>query len=327
MIQRGRGGRWFDDKVLLPLPRMHYRLVTSTMPKEQERRIEDVVTRTHQQGVVPGLSAAARMQKAMASARQASLNVKKCVSIPALADLAAHEDEFQFGVKYIKDNKFWTTDRDRATNPYHRHLRALTDDCPKLRNIEAILNEQLARKNFRGWPAKGLIFTRYSETAMVIYKYLKSKLTAGRLSQSVTPELIYGDMPKQERHQITRAFKKADGVNIIVGVSSAMGTGLTLTRSQFAILVDQESDPGIHEQTICRTLRHTNWNWTGINVFELFCKGHDWEDMVRKRRIGREAFVKGAEIIGFERMADMLFRQSGPRTMRVPEDSEGEDMD
>ncbi|KAK5448126.1 hypothetical protein LTS15_009150 [Exophiala xenobiotica] len=32
--------------------------------------------------------------------------------------------------------------------------------------------------------------------------------------------------------------------------------------------MEQQGDPGIHEQEIGRALRKTNWNWTGINVFD-----------------------------------------------------------
>ncbi|KAK5264541.1 hypothetical protein LTR99_009906 [Exophiala xenobiotica] len=42
-----------------------------------------------------------------------------------------------------------------------------------------------------------------------------------------------------------------------------------LMKAKFVILMEQQGDPGIREQEIGRALRKTNWNWTGINVFEL----------------------------------------------------------
>jgi SNF2 family DNA or RNA helicase len=70
-------------------------------------------------------------------------------------------------------------------------------------------------------------------------------------------------MPRHERQKASHDFQYRNEINIIIGVAKALGTGLTLTRAKIVILMEQQGDPGIHEQEIGRALRKTNQTGTG----------------------------------------------------------------
>lgn len=67
-------------------------------------------------------------------------------------------------------------------------------------------------------------------------------------------------------------FQDGDNINVLIKSSSALGTGLTLTRAQFTIIVGRESDPGIHAQVKGRMVRQTDRNWAGLVIYELYCE-------------------------------------------------------
>lgn len=102
-------------------------------------------------------------------------------------------------------------------------------------------------------------------------------------------------MPKNERQRAAWEFQFGDEVNIIIGVVSALGTGLTLTRAQFMILVEEIGDPGEWEQAEGRIMRRGNLNWDGINIFELYSENVAAERAVRLRRQGREKFANSLD--------------------------------
>jgi superfamily II DNA or RNA helicase len=299
MIQRQRGSRWFDDGVLLPLPRMHYRRVAHQMPNETQNFIEKIALAKAKLGYEHTPTRPIAVTSGVGI--KFTGIVKKCVSIPGLARLAQKSlrdptgDIFEFNVEWMHKHACFTTNLENDCNPYHKYLEDLQSDAHKLRDIDNILNEQLRRTDFLGRPTKGIIFTRCNEVALVIYKYLTSKFSAQPSGVKVKPALVYGSMDKRARQEAANAFQDGDDINIIIGVSSALGTGLTLTRAQFTIIVEQESDPGMQVQTIGRMLRQTNWNWLGLNVFELICSNAKCEVSTQQTRLGREKFAKALE--------------------------------
>lgn len=146
------------------------------------------------------------------------------------------------------------------------------------------------------------MFTKYNEAALIIYKYLVKEYSKNS-QYPARPILVYGGMPKNERQKAANEFQNGEHVNIIIGISEALGTGFTLTRAQLMILVDQEGDPGIHEQKIGRVLRQTNYNWLGLNIYELFSDNISWEQSVAPRRQGREHFANAIDEQAFQKMA------------------------
>lgn len=330
MIQRQKGSRWFDEQVLLRLPRMHYRLVSCPMPERTIRFVQRAVA-----AKVNLFKAGGDITATSGAGKKTAVMMNKCATIPELARLLdwsvngkgrgkdKKKIDFDCGVDYMKKNQVWTVNRDNANSPFHAHLKMLTTTCPKLRAIDNILREQLARKDFLGRPAKGIIFAKYNEVALIIYKYLKEEYS-NNSQFPVRPVLVYGGMPKNERQQAANDFQNGDEVNIIVGISEALGTGLTLTRAQYMILVDQEGDPGQHEQNIGRFVRQSNYNWQGINVFELFCDNYSWEQSVAARRQGRENF---ANAIDEEAMRDMAQADNGEEEAERSDEGDIEDMD
>jgi hypothetical protein len=92
-------------------------------------------------------------------------------------------------------------------------------------------------------------------------------------------------------------------IDILVGVLSAMGTGLTLTRASFVILFDQAGDPGIYKQAPARMHRQGNYNWSGVHVYELFYRGIAIEESVKARREGRQHWAQMTEIQATDEVA------------------------
>ncbi|EXJ87646.1 hypothetical protein A1O1_04570 [Capronia coronata CBS 617.96] len=221
--------------------------------------------------------------------------MNKCATIPGLATLLSRsikddnqKIEFALGVKFMDTNKVWTDHLDNDASPFHRYLKLLTTDCPKLKLLDNILDEQLVRKDFLGRPSKGIIFTRFQRDGP--RRYLKDIYGPAR-KHGVRATVVYGSMPKHERQKAADDFQNGDEINLIVGVAEVLGTGLTLTRSQFVVLMEQTGDPGIHSQMIGRCLRQTNWNWDGLNVFELYCDNYAPDKGIYLRRQGRGQFA------------------------------------
>ena len=56
---------------------------------------------------------------------------------------------------------------------------------------------------------------------------------------------MYGSMEKPGRQDLAQRFQNDDDETTLVGVASAIGTGLTLTRSMFMVIAEQICDSGI----------------------------------------------------------------------------------
>lgn len=133
--------------------------------------------------------------------------------------------------------------------------------------------------------------------------------------------LVYGGMPKSERQTAAHKFQEGDDHNLIIGVSNALGTGLTLTRAQFTILVEQQADPGLHEQMIGRMLRKSNYNWLGVLVFELYMSNYSSDEAMLAKRHGRSTFAK---TLGDKDLENVLSAPSDGLDNEILEDT-GED--
>lgn len=318
MIQRTRGSRWFDGEVLLHLPRMHYRIVRCTIQDSTKSLIDKVIGIRFSNDLH-----SKRFSSQSATGQKLARAKQKCGFCPGFARVLndalskPSETDFEFGVEYMHSNKVFTDKLDNPENPYHKYLKVLTQDCAKMRDLEGILNEQLVRKDYRGRPAKGIIFAKYNETALVVYKYLRD-IWSSKVQYEVKPLLVYGQMPKSQRQQAANDFQTGDKFNVIVGVADALGTGLTLTRAQFMVLLEQQGDPGLHEQMIGRILRQSNYNWLGLNIFELYCPDYGPDQSLRERRLGREEFANQLETNEIRRLVEAGREELGGDTNENP---------
>lgn len=285
MIQRSWGSRWFDGKVLLELPRMNYHVVSSTLDYTVIRKISQNLF--------------SMSDTTMTSGQRTSLAVKakKCASFPAFADLAKDKTiNFKFGKEWMDAvNIFKTLDSGRD-NPFHQYRKDIEASSSKLPLLGNILDEQLRRKDFLGRKAKGIVFTEYNETAASLYLWVmgtyQEKWASGKAIKAV---LIYGGMPKAERQSAAHEFQNGDKIDLLIGVASAMGTGLTLTRALFSVLFEQQGDPGQQKQMIGRMLRNSNYNWHGLYVFEMFVKNYGPDRNSNTVRKGRADFGKSSD--------------------------------
>lgn len=179
MIRRKRGSRWVDGNLLLKLPRMHWRLVPCPLEPRVQEVIRRIIGNQYTTQLRKGTNTKAR--------RNVSDILAKCATVPGLAILCQkgatgkieerEEDEefgptnFDFGVKFLHKYKSCSTNRDNETfSLYDRYMNLLTRDNPKFAATEAILMEQLPRKDFLDRPAKGIIFFKNNEPALLLHK-------------------------------------------------------------------------------------------------------------------------------------------------------------
>lgn len=311
---------------------MHYRLVKAPIPERMIKFIHRAVAAKVDLSKAAAKGGAS-VKATSGAGKKTAVMMNKCATIPELARLLEwsvsgkgkdkKKIDFSLGVDWMKTNQVWTVNLNSLKSPYHAHLKMLTASCPKLRAVDNILREQLSRQDFLGRPAKGIIFTKHNEAALIIFKYLVQEYSHNA-QYPVRPVVVYGGMPKNERQQAAHDFQYGDEINVIIGISEALGTGLTLTRAQYMILVEQEGDPGIHEQKLGRILRQSNYNWLGLNIFELYSDNYSWEKSVAARRMGRERF---ANAIDEEAMRTMTQQEDGQQEEELDDEDNTEDME
>lgn len=314
MIRRAKGSRWLDKELLLHLPRMHYRRIVVDLGAKD---INNIRTQVRAKANPEGAKLNAFGKKGTALVTMEL----KCGIIPGLAKLLGWSRgevrgvsaDFELGVKWMQANNVWTTNLNSTANPYHAHLKMLVKSSAKISQTKSLLLEQLGRKDFLGRPSRGIIFLKHNEPALVFYKWLMDKsIGPTDLHQELRPRLVYGSMPKNQRQEAANEFQNGD-CNLLIGVTEALGTGLTLTRATFMIFVEQEGDPGNHKQAIGRMLRNSNYNWAGLNIFELYSQNFGPEEIVFLRRQGRLA------------LADLKVQQVLDAEVEDPEDDAADD--
>ena len=100
-----------------------------------------------------------------------------------------------------------------------------------------------------------------------------SKITnevINRIHGHYTYVSITGDTKDSDRQKNVEAFQ--DGrAEIIVGTTSAMGTGLTLTAASVVILIDEPWSMALREQAVDRC--HRIGQNSNITIYTLMCKG------------------------------------------------------
>lgn len=92
---------------------------------------------------------------------------------------------------------------------------------------------------------KVVIFSNWTQMIYPAVEYL----------QDFNPVVITGDVKDAERPEIADRFQHDESVKVILGTTSAMGTGLTLTAGSVIIFLDEPASDALREQAIDRCHR------------------------------------------------------------------------
>lgn len=81
---------------------------------------------------------------------------------------------------------------------------------------------------------------------------------------------ITGDTPDNARQKAVDAFQNTDMTQILIGTTSAMGTGITLTKASVIIFLDHPWSKALYEQAVDRAHRVGQKN--NITIYNIMCK-------------------------------------------------------
>lgn len=108
---------------------------------------------------------------------------------------------------------------------------------------------------------KVVIFSNWTQVTNPAFK---------RLSKKYRGVMITGDVKDSDRQANVAAFQNDDRVKFIIGTTTAMGTGLTLTAGSVEIFLDEPWNMALKEQAIDRC--HRIGQKSNITVYTLLCK-------------------------------------------------------
>ena len=135
----------------------------------------------------------------------------------------------------------------------------LVNDCienAKFKRMEEIVDDAVENGQ------KVVIFSNWTQVTDPAFKFL---------SQKYKGVMITGDVKDADRQDNVYAFQNDDRVKFIIGTTSAMGTGLTLTAGTVEIFLDEPWNMALKEQAIDRC--HRIGQNSNITVYTLLCKG------------------------------------------------------
>ena len=128
-------------------------------------------------------------------------------------------------------------------------------DNAKFERMEELVDEAINNKR------KVVIFSNWTQITNPAF---------ARLSKKYKGVLITGEIKDSDRQRNVDAFQNDDSVKFIIGTTSAMGTGLTLTAGSVEIFLDEPWNMALKEQAIDRC--HRIGQKSNITVYTLLCK-------------------------------------------------------
>jgi hypothetical protein len=170
MIARTKGARWFDNEVILPLPRCHYHVVDCPVSKYRQGLIAS--------GVEMACPTKPKGKNGMSKKDTTKIaTLQKCYAAPGIADFfrrdikdGKSQSGFKLDAAYMTKHKVYDVNRDnRERNIYAKHAKLFIRGSPKLRKTREILNWELERKDFLRDRRCGLIFCETNEIAFIVF--------------------------------------------------------------------------------------------------------------------------------------------------------------
>jgi SNF2 family DNA or RNA helicase len=179
----------------------------------------------------------------------------------------------------------------RQATGYTGILSSTIQESAKLDRMQELVEE--AKENGK----KVVIFSNWTQMTDVIYDRLKKNF---RVAQ------ITGNTPDNQRQDIVEGFQtpnnaamhdrtnKYSNIEVLIGTSGAMGTGLTLTAGTVEIFVDEPWNMALKEQCVDRCHRIGQKN--NITIYTLMCKDtidQRIHELVVKKGVMADALVDG----------------------------------
>lgn len=181
--------------------------------------------------------------------------------------------------------------RMRQATGYTGILSSTIQESAKLDRMEELVEE--AKENNK----KVVIFSNWTQMTDVIYDRLVKKYTVAQIT---------GETKDNERQDIVEAFQtpnnaamhdrtnKYDNIDVLIGTSGAMGTGLTLTAGTIEIFMDEPWNMALKEQCVDRC--HRIGQKSNLTIYTLMCKDtidQRIHEIVERKGVMADALVDG----------------------------------
>ena len=181
--------------------------------------------------------------------------------------------------------------RMRQATGYTGILSSTIKESAKLDRMEELVEEAVENGK------KIVIFSNWTQMTNVVYDRLKNKYNVAQIT---------GETKDNERQDIVEAFQtpnnaamhdrvnKYGNIEVLIGTSGAMGTGLTLTAGSIEIFMDEPWNMALKEQCVdrCHRIGQTN----NITIYTLMCEDTIDErihEIVEKKGAMADALIDG----------------------------------
>lgn len=168
--------------------------------------------------------------------------------------------------------------RMRQATGYTGILSSKIQESAKLDRMEELVEEAVSNGK------KVVIFSNWTQITNVIEV---------RLSKYF-PAVITGETSDNVRQKYVEAFQNNPNCQVIIGTTSAMGTGLTLTAGTVEIFMDEPWNMALKEQCVDRC--HRIGQKDNLTIYTLMCEGTIDEkvhDLVQSKGAMADAIVDG----------------------------------
>lgn len=181
--------------------------------------------------------------------------------------------------------------RMRQATGYTGILSSTIKESAKLDRMEELVEEAVENGK------KVVIFSNWTQMTNVVYDRLKTKYNVAQIT---------GETKDNERQDIVEAFQtpnnaamhdrvnKYGNIEVLIGTSGAMGTGLTLTAGSIEIFMDEPWNMALKEQCVDRCHRIGQAN--NITIYTLMCEDTIDErihEIVEKKGAMADALIDG----------------------------------
>lgn len=172
------------------------------------------------------------------------------IYLEAMADVRNNIDKI-----VASNNPLSQLIRLRQATGYTGILSSSIKESAKLDRMEEIVDDAVENGK------KVVIFSNWTQITTPAYK---------RLAKKYSGVVITGDTPDSDRQGNVNKFQTDDTCKFIIGTTSAMGTGLTLTAGTVEIFLDEPWNMALKEQAVDRCHRIGQKN--NLTVYTLMCK-------------------------------------------------------
>ena len=179
--------------------------------------------------------------------------------------------------------------RMRQATGYTGILSSVIQESAKLDRMVELVEEAIETNK------KVVIFSNWTQmTDAIDARLAATKMPDGKSMMSAHAVVITGETKDDERQEIVNAFQSRDDINIVVGTTGAMGTGLTLTAGTIEIFMDEPWNMALKEQAVDRC--HRIGQKSNLTIYTLMCKDtidQRIHELVEKKGMVADALVDG----------------------------------